>query len=147
MMTAQKKRNLIITIISVLMILITLYFGMSIHNANTNDHIEHLNVQDKLNYYPSEVVPALTIRAGIVTAPFVLAILVLAVIAALKSKRRQIKNLANGSVAAIFVVLVFDIITIVNPSGFDFSKWGMVWVAMGLIVIWTNVLSIFIKEN
>ena len=134
-------------VIAVIICLISVYFGMSIANANNNFLIEHLNVADKIDYYPKKVVPALTFRAAIVTSPFLLAIIVLTIVTIRQTQKRKVRNLLIGGLVAVGIIAVVDVLTLVNPVQFEFSQWGYVWVTMGLIIIWANFLSALIKEN
>ena len=146
-MTPRIKKNLIVACVAFLMCLVSVYFGMSIYNASHYGPIQHLNEADKIFYYDEKFVPALTIRAAIVTSPFILTIIILSTIIVFQSNRRQVKNLAKGSLAAALIISVFDILTIANPIAYDFSKWGFAWIMLGMIIIWANLLAVFIKEN
>lgn len=146
-MNPRTKKNIFIIAIAILMCLISIYFGMSIWNANNNFLIEHLNQADKLYYYDDDLVPALTFRAAVVTTPFIIGILVLSILGYLQTKIAKVKNLLIGSFIAVGIVIIIDVLTLFNPSVFEFGKWGYVWITMGLIIIWANFLSIFIKEN
>lgn len=132
---------------ALILCLVSVFFGMSIFNANNNEHIQHLNVADRIHYYDANLVPTLTYRAALSTIPFILGILITSVLVLRTTLVKKVKNLALGSLAAILVVIIFDVLTILNPYFFDFSKWGFVWITMGMIIIAANVLSIFINER
>ena len=146
-MHPRNKKNLFIAMTSLVLCVISIYFGMSVFNASHNEHVQHLNEADKIFYYDKEMIPSLNFRAAIFTIPFILGILILSLLVYRATNVRQPKNLALGSIVAIVVVIIFDVIVLSNPYWFDFSKWGFVWVTMGAIIIWANVLSIFIREK
>ena len=146
-MHPRKIKNIYILSISVIICAISVYFGASIYNANNNFLISHLNEMDKIYYYDVNLVPALSKKAAIITSPFVLAILVISILALRQSKNIKAKRLLKTIMAAALIISVFISLTIANPVFFEFGKWGYVWVTMGLIMIWANLISLFLKEN
>jgi len=143
----MRKKNLIVALIAFVMCLIAVYFGASIYNANENALLEHLNERDNLNYYDVEAVPALSKIAAIITLPFILAIFVFQIIIVLKTNSLVVKNIARGIIIAMILLICVDVATISNPIYFDFSKWGFFWITFGLITVWGNLFSVFVKEN
>lgn len=135
------KRHLIIAALSFLMCVISIYFGIRIYNANENILLTNLNELDNIYYDDVENVPKLSFLAALLTLPFLLAIGTLEIICIVKSSKRQVKNIAYGLVVVVIIVLTVDIITLTDPVGFDFSKWGFVWICLGLILIAGNLLS------
>ncbi len=146
-MHPRKKKNIYILSISVIVCIISVYFGASIYNANNNFLITHLNEMDKIYHYDVELVPALTMRAAISSSPFVLAIIIMSLITLSKTNNIKVKRLLKTSILAASIISVFIVLTILNPVFFEFAKWGYVWVSMGLIIIWANFISLFLKEN
>jgi len=143
----MKKKNLIVAIIAFVLCLISVYFGASIYNANENALVGHLNERDHLNYYDVNAVPALSRIAAIITLPFIVAIFLLEIFIALKSQIRPVKNIARGIIIAMGLLLCIDIATLTNSGYFDFSQWGFFWITFGLITVWGNVFSVFVKGN
>jgi len=143
----MKKKNLIVAIIAFVFCLIAVYFGASIYNANENALVEHLNERDHLNYYDVDAVPALSRIAAIITLPFIVAIFLLELFIALKSQVRPVKNVARAITIAMGLLLCIDIATITNSASFDFSHWGFFWITFGLITVWGNLFSVFVKGN
>lgn len=139
--------NIIAASLSFLLVLISVYFGASIHNANTNMHITHLNEMDNIFHYDVALVPKLTQQAAIYTLPLVVAVLVLAISIMYKSTVNQVKSIAIGVAIAMVFVLIFEVLVLTNPAVYDFSKWGYVWIVMGVFSVVGNALSIFIKGN
>lgn len=123
------------------MCVISIYFGIRIYNANENIHLTELNEFDKVYYDDITLVPTITFLAAVITLPFILAIMVLQIIAVYKSTERVVKNIAIGLTGVGLIILVVDMLTISNPEGFDFSQWGFVWICMGLFIIAGNLLS------
>ena len=143
----MKKKNLIVAGIAFVLCLISVYFGASIYNANENALIEHLNEHDKLNYYDVEAVPALSRIAAIITLPFILAIFLFEIFISQKSKLRPVKNIARGMIIAMGFLICLAIATISNSVYFDFSHWGFFWITLGMIAVWGNMISVFVKGN
>lgn len=143
----MKKKNLIVAVIAFLLCLISVYFGASIYNANENALIEHLNEHDKLNYYDVEAVPALSRIAAIITLPFIVAIFLFEIFIVLKTKIRPVKNIARGMIIAMGFLICLDVATISNSVYFDFSHWGFFWITFGMIAVWGNMFSVFVRGN
>lgn len=138
------KRHLIIAAIGFLMCAISVYYGSRIYNANENFLVTELNEFDKIYHDDIEMVPKITLQAAIVTLPMVLAMIILQVISTIKAKKRQIKNIGYGLLIAGAVILTIELLTFLNPSSYDFSKWGFVWICMGIIFVGGNLLSVAI---
>ncbi|MFT5822275.1 MAG: hypothetical protein ACI8ZM_003531 [Crocinitomix sp.] len=143
----MRKKNLVCAGLAFLVILIAAYFGATIHSSKTNDIISYLNEFEHINYYDAALIPQLNFQAALVSLPLILAILVFEIIIAFKTQIRQVKNLAFGASLAIIIVIVFDVLTLMNPFDFDFSQWGYVWITMGAIIVTANLVSVFVKGN
>lgn len=142
----MKKYNLIIAALAFLVCALSAYFGVRVHNANENFLITDLNEFDKIYHDNIEMVPALNWRAATITLPFLLAIMVLEILVIRTAIVRQTKNIAIGLMIAVGIILVIDILTISAPKQFDFSKWGFVWICLGLFLLAGNALSYFITK-
>lgn len=142
----MKKYNLIIAALAFLVCVLSAYFGVRVHNANENFLITDLNEFDKIYHDNIEMVPALNWRAATITLPFLLAIMVLEILVIRTAIVRQTKNIAIGLMIAVGIILVIDILTISAPKQFDFSKWGFVWICLGLFLLAGNALSYFITK-
>ena len=136
--SSMKRLNLIIAAVAFLLCLISIFYGVSIHNANANFPIQHLNEMDNIHYYDVKEVPFLTFKAAVVTFPFILAILIMQFIVVRKARIRQVKNIGVGLFLGMLMLIGFDVLIFFNPGAFEFSKWGF---------IWGNVISSFIKGN
>lgn len=143
----MRVKHVIIAALAFLLILIAAYFGASIHNSKTNDPIEYLNVLDNIHYYDADLIPTLNYRAALITIPITLIILVLEVIILFKTQLRIVKNIAIGLTLAVLIISTISWLTIFNPSKYDFSIWGYIWIAMGAIILVGNLLSIFIRPT
>ena len=135
------KRHLTIVALAFLMCAISIYFGVRIFNANENVHLGYLNEIDNIKHDDVELVPTLSFLAALITLPFLLAIGILEFLVIRKKPKRQIQNIAYGLLAVVFIILTIDIITLTDPVGFDFSRWGFVWICLGLFIIAGNLLS------
>lgn len=143
----MRNYNFGIAAASFLMCLLSVYFGISIFNANTNAPIQHLNEADNINYFDIRLVPMLSQKASIYTFPMIMAILIMEIMIIVKSKIKVVKNIALGMLSAIIIVFVFDVMIFLNPYDFDFSKWGFVWICLGIIIIAGNLLSAVMRAN
>lgn len=130
-----------------LMALIAAYFGSSIQNAKTNDPISYLNEMDHIHYYNTALIPQLNHRAAIVTLPFVILLTLVEIWVLIKTPFRIPRNISIGLLVACGLLILISILTLNDPSGYDFSIWGYFWMAMGLFIIAGNILSGMIKKN
>jgi hypothetical protein len=143
----SRKIFVVIAGLAFLMCLISMYFGVSIFNSNDNIHVEHLNDMDRFSYYDAEMVPGLTRLAAIVTMPFLLAIIVLEIYVAMKTKIAPVKRIALSLTGIALTVLIIAGMTLASPLNFDFSHWGFVWIFAGLFTIAGNGVSVFLKPK
>lgn len=143
----SRKYFVVIGGLSFLLALISLFFGVSIYNANENVHINHLNEMDHIYYYQAADVPGLSRLAAMVTSIFLLAITGIEIYIYSKTPFRVVKKIALGIVAFCVCVLVLDILTIIHHSYFDFSQWGFAWIALSVCAVAGNLYSFFVKGN
>jgi hypothetical protein len=133
--------------LSFLVVLISVYFGSNIYRANENRFITHLNEMDRISYFGLDQVPQLSYNAALFTLPLLLFILVVEIIILFKKPNIRARNIAIGALVAICIIMVFSVLTLRNPVGYDFSHWGYIWITLGLVVFAGNVLSIFLKPE
>jgi peptidoglycan/LPS O-acetylase OafA/YrhL len=143
----MRKLHLFAAAASFLLCLLSIYFGIRIFNANDNHLITELNSFDKVYYDPIERVPALSNGAAIVTAPFLLGILILNVFCLFKVESQKAKRLIIGLISTVSVIIVFDIIMILSKGGMDFSKWGYIWICLGLILLSGSGLAYILRRK
>lgn len=143
----MRKYHLGIAAIAFLMCLISVFFGVSIYNANENFLIEHLNTADQIYYFDIEQVPGLSHRAAIFTFPLILGITGLSIFLLAKKPERKVKNLLFGTLLAVMIIMSVAIGTIINPVYFDFSQWGFIWVCLGLFISASNVLAFLASKK
>lgn len=143
----MRKLHLFAAAASFLLCLISIYFGIRIFNANDNFLITELNNFDKVYYDSIERVPALSYGAAIVTAPFLVGILVLNLICLFKVQSKKAKNLILGLVSAVSIIIVFDIIAIFSRGAMDFSKWGYIWICLGLVLVTGSGLAYILRRK
>ncbi|MBK7131062.1 MAG: hypothetical protein IPM74_11380 [Crocinitomicaceae bacterium] len=141
----SRKYFVVIGGLSFLLALISLFFGVSIYNANENVHINHLNEMDHIYYYQAVDVPALSRLAAIVTGIFLLAITGVEIYIYRKTNFQVVKKIALGIIVFCFCVLVLDILTIVHHAYFDFSQWGFAWIAVAVFAVAGNLYSFFVR--
>lgn len=143
----MRSKNLICAILGFLTLLIAAYFGASIYNAQATHLVDHLEEIENSRHYALELVPLLNYQAAVFTLPFLLIIFFLEIYIRLKSKIRQVKNIALGLTLALSVVITVAILTLSNPTQYDFSQWGYVWLTISILVVAGNLISVFIKGN
>ena len=143
----MRSKNILCASLGFLVVIMSAYFGASIHNSQSNDIISYLNEMDHIYHYDVERIPTLNFQAAVFTLPLILIILVVELIVVFKSTIKQVKNISIGLTVAALIILFFAIMTVINPVEFDFSIWGYVWITMGMFIVAGNVLSIFIKGN
>lgn len=143
----MRKHHFIIAGLAFLMCLISMYFGMRIYNANENHLITELNEMDKIKFDDIRKVPMLSLSAAIFTAPMILLMLVFEIIVLKKVIHRQAKNICIAMIVTICVILTFDVLILTNPLYFDFSKWGFIWICLGLILVAANILSYVLRSG
>jgi uncharacterized membrane protein len=143
----MRRLHLVTAALAFILCLISAYYGAAIYNANNNYHIQHLNQLDNISYYSIEDVPFLTFKAAFLTVPFIVIILVLETIVALRSKIRQVKNISRGLVVAMLITLGCALLMLKYPREYDFSQWGYVWIIMGFLTVAGNMISVFIRPR
>lgn len=143
----MRGRNILSAALAFLMILISVFFGASIHNAGENIHITHLNEMDNIHYFDAELIPKLNFQAAMYTLPLIATILVVQGLIAMGSKVRQVRNIAIGLFIAALIVITFDILTLWDPEAYNFNRWGYVWITMGVFIVAGNGISVFVKGN
>jgi hypothetical protein len=142
----MKNQHLALIGISLITIIVSLFFGMSIQNAQDNFLINHLNLEDGINYFDVNEVPKLSFTASAITLIFIFALLGLEFYIIKKSALKKIKSLAIGAIIFLFIILIFDLLTLNNPHYFNFKHFGLIWVILCLNVVFINVVSIFVKK-
>lgn len=143
----MRSKNLICAILGFLTLLIAAYFGASIYNAQATHLVDHLEEIENSRHYAVELVPLLNYQAAVFTLPFLLIIFFLEIYIRIKSKIRQVKNIALGLTLALSVVITVAVLTLSNPIQYDFSQWGYVWLTISILVVAGNLISVFIKGN
>jgi len=142
----MKKHHFALIGIAFITIIVSLFFGMSIQNAQDNFLIDHLNIEDGINYFDVNEVPKLSFTAAIVSLIFLFSLLGLEIYIIKKSQHKKVKHLALGAIIFISIILIFAFLTIFNPHYFNFKSFGMIWVIFCLNVIFINLVSLFVKK-
>lgn len=143
----MRRLHYIIMAVAFLMSIIAIYFGIKVQNANTNFHIEHLNVMDHIHYSDVADVPKINFTAALFLTPFILALLVMHILTLRKRKTRQPKNIAIGLLIAVLGLLGLNVAVIFFPFDLDFSMWGYIYAFVGFFIFGGNLLSAFIPEK
>lgn len=143
----MRSKNLICAILGFLTLLIAAYFGASIYNAQATHLVDHLEEIENNHHYAVELVPLLNYQAAVFTLPILLIIFFLEIYIRLKSEIKQVKNIALGLMIALSGVIFIAFLTLSNPTQYDFSKWGYVWLTISILVVAGNLISVFVKGN
>ncbi len=141
----MRSKNGVAAALGFLMVLISMYFGSSIYNSKSNSPISYLNEMDHIHYYDVDLIPNLNFNAAAITLPFILILLFLQIWISLKATISPIRNIGRGLLCAVVIILAFDVLILSNPEQFDFSKWGYIWITLGIVIIAGNAFSVFIK--
>lgn len=144
---AMRKHHLVIAGAAFLMCLMSMYYGIRIFNANENHLITELNELDKIIYDNIQKVPMLSFSAALFTLPMIVIIAIFEMIVLFKVVNKKAKNLGLGMLITVGIILIFDILILMKPAIFDFSKWGFIWICLGLILIAGNVLSYVLRKG
>ena len=130
-----------------LMCILSVYFGVSVYNAQEYFLIDHLNDMDRLNYFDQEDVPRLNFMAATMTVPLVFLAILGEIRIIWKTQIKKRKNIAFATLACALVIFIFCLLTFSNPVKWNFNPWGFVWVAMGFFIIVGNVVSVFLESE
>ncbi|MDX1349636.1 MAG: hypothetical protein R3279_05280 [Putridiphycobacter sp.] len=140
------KVHIAINILCFITIIISLYFGMSIFNANDNQHITHLNNFDNYTYYDIKDITVLTAQAVIISSVFLLTAFGLQIYSYFISKTKRKKHITLGLLTIYLILFFFSIFVMVEIETRDFYHYGMVWVLLSLTIIFANSVLIFLKR-
>ncbi|MBN4072500.1 hypothetical protein JYT74_00540 [Crocinitomix catalasitica] len=140
----MKQTHLGIAALGFMMTLISLYFGVSVWNAQEFFLIDHLNQMDKLNYFKPEEIPMLNRQAAIMTFPFIFLIAIGEIRILWKAKHRFRRNIAYGMIAPVVIILVLEFLIFNDPAAWNFSLWGYVLIIMGFFLVVGNAICLFV---
>lgn len=132
--------------LSFLIILISLYYGMSIQDAQDNFLIEHLYINEGVENFDLDYIPTLGYKAAIITLFFLVIGFGIQIYIFIKTPFKKIKKLALGALVCFLIIFTFDFLTISFPHDYNFKNYGMIWVLLSLSTIFINGVSIFVKE-
>jgi len=142
----MRNYHIYIICLSIITLFISLYFGASIHNAQDNSLITHLNEQDGINYESVDKVPLLTKKAALLTTFFLILSLALEVFVLFKTPYKKSKNIALALIVPHLIILFYAFLLMSSPLEHNFGSYGMIWVTLSLTIVFGNVISIFVKK-
>ncbi len=142
----MKNGHLTIIALSFLVILISLYYGMSIQNAQDNFLVEHLYLDEGVENFDLDYIPTLGFKAAIITLVFLVIGFGVQVFILIKTPFKKVKNLAIGALICFIIIFIFDFLTISFPHDYNFKNYGMIWVLLSLSTIFINGISLFVKK-
>ena len=142
----MKNGHLTIIALSFLVILISLYYGMSIQNAQDNFLVEHLYLDEGVENFDLDYIPTLGFKAALITLIFLVIGFGVQVYILIKTPFKKIKNLAIGALICFIIIFIFDFLTISFPHDYNFKNYGMIWVLLSLSTIFINGISLFVKK-
>jgi len=142
----MKNAHIGIMFVCFVSILISLYYGITIQNAQDNFLIEHLNTNDGQTYAGIDEVPTLGYKAAIITLFFLSIGFITQIFVLIKTPFNVVKKLAIGAIICFLIIFIFDFLTISYPYDYNFKHYGMIWVLLSLSVVFINGVSIFIRK-
>ena len=141
------KVHIATSILCFITIILSLYFGMSIFNAFENQHVTHLNDFDKHSYYSLEDISVLTAQSIIITSVFIIIAFGLQIYSYFISSLTQKKQIILGLLVVYLVLFFFSFYVMMDLENRDFYHYGMIWVLLCLILIFSNGILIFLKKK
>lgn len=142
----MRKLHAGIMALSFIIILVSLFYGISIQNAQDNFLTSHLAIDDGKNYADLEEIPTLGYKAAVITTFFLLIGFSLQIYILSKTKLKQVKNLCIGAVVCFLIIFGFDFLFLFYPKSYNFRDYGMIWVLLSLSTIFINGVSIFARK-
>lgn len=142
----MKNAHLGIMGLSFLTILISLYYGMSIQNAQDNYLVEHLYLNEGVEHFDLDYIPTLGFKAALVTLVFLVLGFGIQVFILIRTPFKKVKNLAIGALICFIIIFIFDFLTLSYPHDYNFKNYGMIWVLLSLSTIFINGVSLFVKK-
>jgi hypothetical protein len=142
----MKNGHLTIIALSFLTILISLYYGMSIQNAQDNFLVEHLYLNEGVENFDLDYIPTLGYKAAIITLFFLIIGFTIQFFIFLKTPFKNVKKLAIGALICFIIIFIFDFLTIYFPHDYNFKNYGMIWILLSLTTIFINGVSLFVKK-
>lgn len=142
-MKKTTKVHIAINIVCFITIMLSLYFGMAIFNAQDNQHISHLNNFENYNYYTMADISVLTAQAIIITSVFLIVAFGLQVYSYIISKSALKKQISLGLIAIYLIIFFFSFYVMNDLDNRDFYNYGMIWVLLSLTLIFANGILIF----
>ena len=141
-------KNLHLGIISFafITILVALYYGVSIQNAQDNFLTAHLYLDEGESFADLDEIPTLGFKAAIITTFFLVFGFTLELFVYFKTNFKRVKNLAIGALICYLIIFGFDILFLISPKLYNFRDYGMIWVLLSLTIIFINGVSIFVKK-
>lgn len=142
----MKNAHIVIIALAFITVLVSLYYGVSIQNAQDNFLITDLYLNEGVTYFDVDYVPTLSYKAAIVTLMFLTVGFCLQAFVFYKTPFKRVKKLAIVGLLCYLIIFVFDFLTICNPHFFNFKTFGMIWVTLSLTTIFINFISAFIRK-
>ena len=142
----MKNAHIGIMFVCFVTILVSLYYGVTIQNAQDNFLIEHLNIDEGQNYAALEEIPTLNFKAALVTLFFLSIGFGVQIYVYLKTPYSVVKKLAIGAFVCFISIFIFDFLTLSNPIDYNFKHYGMIWVLLSLSIVFINGVSIFMRK-
>lgn len=142
----MKNQHLVIMLMAFLTVLISLYFGISIYNIEDNIHVNHLLEDEGFTIHLPEEIPTLGFKAAVLTGLLLMVGFVTQVYVFLKTPIKLIKKISIAPFICFSVIFGFSTLFLFNPMGYNFKDYGMIWVTLSLIIIFSNGISLFVKR-
>ena len=138
--------HIAISILCFITVILSLFFGMGIFNANENLHVTHLNEYDEFSYYNTDDIPVLTAKAVIITGCFLLITFALQIYSYFKTTLKQHKTIIIFLLGIYLILFFFSFFVMADLENRNFYHFGMIWVLLSIILIFANGILIFLKK-
>ena len=137
--------HIVINILCFIVIILSLFFGMSIFNANENLHVTHLNSYDNYSFYDTEEIPVLTAKAVIISSIFLVIAFGFQIYSYLKATIKRNKNIILAMLFIYPILFFFSFFVMSDLDQRNFYDFGMIWVLLCLTLIFANTIIIFLR--
>ncbi len=142
----RSQIHIVINILCFITILVSLFFGMSIFNANENLHVTHLNEYDNYSYYSKDDIPVLTAQAVIISSLFLIVAFGFQIYSYVRAINQNNKIIIFIMMLIYPILFFFSFFVMADLENRDFYHFGMIWVLLSLTLIFANSIVIFLKQ-
>ncbi len=136
-----------ILILCLITMLVSLYYGTSIQDAQDNFLVEHLYEDEGIDNFDLDYIPTLSFKAAFVTLFFLLFAFILQFIILIRTTFKSVKYCSILALCFFSVIFIFDVLTLFCPHDYNFKNFGMIWVLLSLSIIFISMVGVFTKKQ